>query len=81
MLLNITKDFLAHSYYHVYTFFSSRRMLLKEAGSILISFSVTVLPYHDGIARPQVAGGGGGLQIWRVAASILNRQLRTAKMG
>jgi hypothetical protein len=30
------------------------------------------------MARPQVADGGDGLQIWRVAADILNQQLRSA---
>jgi hypothetical protein len=29
------------------------------------------------MARPQVADGGDGLQIWRVAANILNKQSRT----
>jgi hypothetical protein len=33
------------------------------------------------LARPQVADGGEGLQIWRVAANILNKQLRTADKG
>jgi hypothetical protein len=33
------------------------------------------------MARPQVADGGGGLQIWRVAAYILNKQVRTADRG
>jgi hypothetical protein len=31
-------------------------------------------PYHNGMARPQVEGSGDGLQIWRVAANILNKQ-------
>jgi hypothetical protein len=26
------------------------------------------------MARPRVAGGGDGLQIWRVAANMLNKQ-------
>jgi hypothetical protein len=30
------------------------------------------------MARPQVSNGGDGLQIWRVAANILNKQSRTA---
>jgi hypothetical protein len=30
------------------------------------------------MARPQVADGGDGLQIWTVAANILNKQWRTA---
>jgi hypothetical protein len=29
---------------------------------------------HHGMARPQVADGGDGLQIWRAAANILDRQ-------
>jgi hypothetical protein len=33
------------------------------------------------MARPQVADGGNGFQIWRVAANILNKQLRTADKG
>jgi hypothetical protein len=36
---------------------------------------------HHGTARPQVADGGDGLQIWRVAANILNKQSRTADKG
>jgi hypothetical protein len=33
------------------------------------------------MARPQVADGGEGLQIWRVAANILDKQSRTADKG
>jgi hypothetical protein len=33
------------------------------------------------MARPQVADGGDGLQIWRVAANILNKQSRTDDKG
>jgi hypothetical protein len=29
---------------------------------------------HHGKARPQVADGGDGLQIWRVAAKVLNKK-------
>jgi hypothetical protein len=36
------------------------------------------VPCHHGMARPQVANGGDGLQIWRVAANILSKQSRTA---
>jgi hypothetical protein len=36
------------------------------------------VPSHHGMARPQVADGGEGLQIWRVAAKILNKLSRTA---
>jgi hypothetical protein len=33
------------------------------------------------MARLQVADGEDGLQIWRVAANILNKQSRTADKG
>jgi hypothetical protein len=39
------------------------------------------VPCHHGLARPQVADGGDGLQIWKVAANILNKQSRTADRG
>jgi hypothetical protein len=32
------------------------------------------VPCYHGIARLQVADGGEGFQIWRVAANILNKQ-------
>jgi hypothetical protein len=34
-----------------------------------------------GIADPQVVDEGDGLQIWRVAANILHKQLRTTDKG
>jgi hypothetical protein len=36
------------------------------------------VPYHHGMARPQVADGGDALRVWREAANILNKQSRTA---
>jgi hypothetical protein len=33
------------------------------------------------MARPRVGDGGDGIQIWRVAANILNKQSRTAEGG
>jgi hypothetical protein len=39
------------------------------------------VPCCHGMARPRVADGGDGLQIWRVAANILNKQSRTADKG
>jgi hypothetical protein len=36
---------------------------------------------HHGMVRPRVADRGYGLQIWRVAANILNKQSRTADSG
>jgi hypothetical protein len=42
---------------------------------------VKCIPCHHGMARPRVADGGGGLQIWRVAANISVKQSRTAHKG
>jgi len=38
-------------------------------------------PCHHGMAHPQVAGGGDGLQIWRVAVNTLNKQSQTGNRG
>jgi hypothetical protein len=35
-------------------------------------------PCHHSMAHRQVADGGDGLQIWRVAANILSKQSWTA---
>jgi hypothetical protein len=43
-----------------------------------VSFHVRWVPCHHGMARPQVADEGDDLQIWTVAANILNRQSQTA---
>jgi hypothetical protein len=32
------------------------------------------VPCHHCIAHPQITDGGDGLQVWRVAANILNKQ-------
>jgi hypothetical protein len=39
------------------------------------------VPCLYGMARPQEADGREGLQIWTVAANILNKQSRTADNG
>ena len=38
-------------------------------------------PCHHDMARPQVADRRDGLQMWRIAAYILNKQFRTAGKG
>jgi hypothetical protein len=48
---------------------------------IEIQCHVNVIPCHHGMARPRVAAAGDGLQIWRVAAIILNKQSRTVDKG
>jgi hypothetical protein len=44
-------------------------------------FHVRWVPCHHGMVRPHVADGGDGLQIWRVAAIILNKESRIADKG
>jgi hypothetical protein len=44
-------------------------------------YHVTWASCYHGMAHPQVADGGEGLQIWRVAANVLNKQSRTADKG
>jgi hypothetical protein len=39
------------------------------------------VPCHHGMVCPQVAVGGDALQVWRVAANVLNKQLWTADKG
>jgi len=34
-----------------------------------------------GVARPQVSDGGNSVNVWRIAANILNKQSRTADNG
>jgi hypothetical protein len=47
----------------------------------MIHSHVRWVPHHDGMARPQVADGGDTLQVWRVAANILNKQSQTTDKG
>jgi hypothetical protein len=48
---------------------------------IIVMVHVKWVTCHHSMARPQVADGDEGLQIWRVAANILNKQSRTADRG
>jgi hypothetical protein len=43
--------------------------------------SCYLCPCHHGVACPPVGDGGDDLQIWRVAANLLNKQARTADKG
>jgi hypothetical protein len=49
--------------------------------AFLTTSHVRWIACHRGMARPQVANVGDGLQIWRVAANMLNKQSRTAEKG
>jgi hypothetical protein len=46
-------------------------------GNACYHFNVKWVHCHHGMARPGVADRGDGLQIWRVAANISNKQSRT----
>jgi hypothetical protein len=70
-----------------------RRILRKiygptcENGAWRIKFSDEIYSHvkwvhcHHGMTCPRVADRGYGLQIWRVAANILNKQSRPADSG
>jgi hypothetical protein len=49
----------------------------------LSEFSIHVrwVPHHRGMARPQVADGEEGFEIWMVVANILCKQSRRADTG
>jgi hypothetical protein len=47
---------------------------------MLVGGHVKWVPCHHGMVRPKVADGEG-LQVWKVAANILNKQLWTAEKG
>jgi hypothetical protein len=49
--------------------------------SMRIPSHASLAPCHNSMARPHVVDGGDGLQIWRVAANILNKQSRTPDKG
>jgi hypothetical protein len=59
------------------------RHSVRPLGFVLVNCMSHVkwVPCHHGMTRLQVADGGEGLQIWRVAANILNKQWRTADKG
>jgi hypothetical protein len=52
-----------------------------EVHNILTSFHARILPYHDDLARLQVADGGDRFQVWRVLENIWNKQSRIADKG
>jgi len=65
--------------------------MASETFSVAILWMLTCMQYfiqpcyvgpcHHGMARPSVADGGDGLQIWSVAAKILITQSRTVDKG
>jgi hypothetical protein len=46
-----------------------------------LKYHIRSVPCHHGMGHPQVVDGGDGLQIWRVATTILNKQSQTADYG
>jgi hypothetical protein len=61
---------------HVNTYCTSNSTVF-----LILKRHVRWIPCHHAIARPQVADGEDVLQVWRVAANILNKQSRTADKG
>jgi hypothetical protein len=64
--------------YNVSGIVSSINSFLVVRNSLI---HVKWVPCHPSMARPHVADGGDGLQVWRVAVNILNKQSRTADRG
>jgi hypothetical protein len=52
-----------------------------SCASLIQSTPLRWVHCHHSMARLRVANRGDGLQIWRVAANILNKQSRTADSG
>jgi hypothetical protein len=46
-----------------------------------VSCNIRWVPCHHGRARPRVADGREGLQIWKVAANVLCREVVTLQLG
>jgi hypothetical protein len=53
-------------------------LILCVSESCIFLVHVGRVPCHHSMARPQVSNEGGGLQIWKVAENILNKQSQTA---
>jgi hypothetical protein len=69
----------------IINFYTTRHDILAEIYNtkslyIPLQFHRCVACKH-GMARPQVADGGDGLQIWRVGVNVWNKQSRTADKG
>jgi hypothetical protein len=54
---------------------------IKKLNVCGLDARVRWVPCQHGMARPQVADTEDGLQIWRVAENILNKQSRAADKG
>jgi hypothetical protein len=54
---------------------------LRIRSGFICRFHVKWVHCHHGMACPRVADRGDDLQIWRVAANMLNKQSRTADSG
>jgi hypothetical protein len=64
-----------------FLFYCKLQLKYVNYGPCDVVIHVKWVPCHHGMARPQVADGGDGLQIWRVAANIFNKQSRTGDRG
>jgi hypothetical protein len=57
------------------------KIYLYNSSYLFVCIHVRWVHCHHCMARPLVADGGDALQVWRVAANILNKQSRTADKG
>jgi hypothetical protein len=82
VMLTLLNEFSSINVSHEHMLYSRSRRSERSLILVYRLYSVSVNnACHNGMARPQVADGGDGLQMWRVAANILNKQSRTADKG
>jgi hypothetical protein len=59
----------------------SINFVIDSVRKLLDTPSYSLSPCHHAIARPRLADGGDGFQIYRVYGDVLNKQSRTAEEG
>jgi hypothetical protein len=80
-ITKITDNFTVCNHYCLTRFLWLILWSRQSPHSVWSKLSATWVSYHYGMAHSQVVVGGDGLQIWRVAAIILNKQTRIADKG
>jgi hypothetical protein len=69
------------AYHQISKIFEKRFLTLVFSHSPRDKYPCYVGPCHYGMVRPQDADGGDTLQVWKVAANIMNEQSRTDDKG
>jgi hypothetical protein len=72
-MLNLLREFCVSLHVNSYKY--------TQFGTLLYNVHVKWVLCHHSMVWPQVVDGGDGLQIWRIAVNILNKQSWTAERG